>query len=124
MLSSPTARYPFSLIVHIKNGSQLFLDRAIHLNGEWEMSITKLCIPKSQITLFRECFMSFNYNLQPKVPAKTERLPVECKTKETQFTLIEQIKNNKLDPMKARRILEDREEFLDSTLKNTKTTWA
>ena len=73
MSPSPVARYPFSLTVHIKNGSPLFLDHAIRLNGEWEMSITQLCIPKSQITLFRECFMSFDYNLQPKVPAKTER---------------------------------------------------
>ena len=67
------ARYPFSLTVHLKNGSQLLLDHAIHLNGEWEMYITQLCIPKSQITLFRDCFMTFNYDLQPKTPAKTER---------------------------------------------------
>ena len=67
------ARYPFSLTVHLKNGSQLLLDRAIHLNGEWEMCITQLCISKSQITLFRDCFMTFNYDLQPKTPAKTER---------------------------------------------------
>ena len=67
------ARYPFSLTVHLKNGSQLLLDRAIHLNGEWEMCITQLCIPKSQITLFRDCFITFNHDLQPKTPAKTER---------------------------------------------------
>ena len=67
------ARYPFSLTVHLKNGSQLLLDRAIHLNGEWEMCITQLCIPKSQITLFRDCFMTFNYDLQPKTSTKTER---------------------------------------------------
>ena len=67
------ARYPFSLTVHLKNGSQLLLDHAVHLNGEWEMCITQLCIPKSQITLFRDCFMTFNYDLQPKMPAKTER---------------------------------------------------
>ena len=67
------ARYPFSLTVHLKNGSQLLLDRAIHLNGEWEMCITQLCIPKSQITLFRDCFMTFNYDLQPKTPARTEK---------------------------------------------------
>ena len=36
------ARYPFSLTVHLKNGSQLLLDRAIHLNGEWEMCTKKL----------------------------------------------------------------------------------
>ena len=62
------ARYPFSLTVHLKNGSQLLLDRAIHLNGEWEMCITQLCIPKSQIALFRDCFMTFNCNpkRQPK----------------------------------------------------------
>ena len=73
------ARYPFSLTVHLKNGSQLLLDRAIHLNGEWEMCITQLCIPKSQITLFRECFKTFNYNLQPKRPVKTEGLFMEYK---------------------------------------------
>ena len=59
------ARYLFSLTVHLKNGSQLLLDQAIHLNGEWEMCITQLCIPKNQITLFRD--------LQPKTPIKTER---------------------------------------------------
>ena len=67
------ARYPFSLTVHLKNGSQLFLDHAIHLNGEWEMCITQVCIPKSHITIFRDCFMTFNYDLQPKTPAKTEK---------------------------------------------------
>ena len=67
------ARYPFSPTVHLKNGSQLLLDLAIHLNGEWEMCITQLCIPKSQITLFRVRFITFNYNLQPKTPAKTEK---------------------------------------------------
>ena len=67
------ARYPFSLTVHLKNGSQLFLERAMHLNGEWEMCITQVCIPKSQITIFRDCFMTFNYDLQPKTPAKTEK---------------------------------------------------
>ena len=66
------ARYPFSLTVHLKNGSQLLLDRAIHLNGEWEMCITQLCIPKSQVTLFRDCFMTFIYDLQPKTPGRTE----------------------------------------------------
>ena len=34
------ARYPFSLTVHLKNGSQLLLDHAVHLNGEWKMCIT------------------------------------------------------------------------------------
>ena len=67
------ARYPFSLTIHLKRGSQLFLDRAIYLNGEWEMCITQVCIPKSQITLFRDCFMMFNYYLQPKTPAKKEK---------------------------------------------------
>ena len=66
-------RYPFSLTVHLRNGSQLFLDRAIHLNGEWERCISQVCIPKSQITLFRDCFMTFNYDLQPKTQAKTEK---------------------------------------------------
>ena len=43
------ARYPFSLTVHLKNGSQLLLDRAIHLNGEWEMCITQLCMKKVKL---------------------------------------------------------------------------
>ena len=67
------ARYPFSLTVHLKIGSQLFLDCAIHLNGEWEMCISQVCLPESQNTLFRDCFMIFNYDLQPKTPAKTEK---------------------------------------------------
>ena len=67
------ARYPFSLTVHVKIGSQLFLDHVIHLNGEWEMCISQVCIPKCQITLFRGCLMTYNYGLQPKTPAKTER---------------------------------------------------
>ena len=67
------ARYPFSLTVHLKNGSQLLLDRAIHVHGEWEMCITQVRIPKSQITLFRVSFMMFNYNLQPKTSPKTEK---------------------------------------------------
>ena len=67
------ARYPFSLTVHLKNGSQLFLEHPFHWNGEWEMCITQVCIPKSQITIFRDCFMTFTYDLQPKTPAKTEK---------------------------------------------------
>ena len=69
----PVARYLFSSAVHLKNGSQLLLDHAIHLNGEWAMCIIQLRIPKSQITLLRDCFMMFKYDLQPKTPAKTER---------------------------------------------------
>ena len=66
------ARYPFSLTVHLKNESQLFLDHTFHLNGEWEIFISQVCIPKSQITLCRDCFMTFNYDLQPKTPDKTK----------------------------------------------------
>ena len=72
MSTESVARYPFSLAVHLKNGSQLFLDRSIHLNGEWEMCIMQVCIPKSQITL-RDFLMTFKSDLQPKMPAKTER---------------------------------------------------
>ena len=67
------ARYLFCLILHLKNGLQLFLDHAIYLNGESEMCITQVFLPKSQITIFRDCFMTFNYDLQPKTPAKTEK---------------------------------------------------
>ena len=37
------------------------------------MSITQVCILKGQITIFRDCFMTLNYDLQPKAPAKTEK---------------------------------------------------
>ena len=37
------------------------------------MCISQVCIPKSQITLFRDCFMTFNYDLQPKTPTRTGR---------------------------------------------------
>ena len=73
MSTESVARYPFSLTVHLENRSQLFLDCAIHLNGEWKLCITQVCIPKSQITLFKDCFMTLDYDLQPKTPAKTER---------------------------------------------------
>ena len=39
---------------------------------------------------------------------------------DAKFTVIEQIKNNKLDPMKARRILEDHEDFWILRLKTLK----
>ena len=68
------ARYPFSLTVHLKNGSQLLLDRAIHLHAEWEMCITQVCIPKSQITLFRVSFMKFNYIYNPKHHFRVEKV--------------------------------------------------
>ena len=37
------------------------------------MCITQVCIPKSQISLFRISFLTFNYNLQPKTSPKTEK---------------------------------------------------
>ena len=37
------------------------------------MCISQVCIPKSQITPFRDSFVAFNYDLQPKTPAKTEK---------------------------------------------------
>ena len=37
------------------------------------MCITQVCISKRQIALFRDCFVTFNYDIQPKTPAKTER---------------------------------------------------
>ena len=67
------ASYPFFLTVLLKNESELFLDRAIHLKGEWKMCITQFCIPKWQIAIFRVSFMMINYNLQPKTPAKTAK---------------------------------------------------
>ena len=55
MSNETVARYPFSLTVHIKNGTPLYLDRAIHLNGDWEMCLSQLYLPQSEITVFSDC---------------------------------------------------------------------
>ena len=59
MPNKTAARYPFSLTVHIKNGSPLYSDRAIDLNGDWEMCLGQLYLPRSEITVFSDCKIEF-----------------------------------------------------------------
>ena len=71
MSNETVARYPFSLTVHMKNGIPLYLDRAIHLNGDWEMCLSQLYLPRSEITVFSDCkiefrLMTFYQNSPPK----------------------------------------------------------
>ena len=73
MSNETVARYPFSLTVHMKNGSPLYLDRAIHLNGDWEMCLSQLYLPRSEITVFSDCKIEFRYDLLPKQSPKTEK---------------------------------------------------
>ena len=69
MSNETVARYPFSLTVHMKNGTPLYLDRAIHLNGDWEMCLSQLYLPRSEITVFSDCKiesdMTFYQNSPP-----------------------------------------------------------
>ena len=73
MSNETVARYPFSLTVHMSNGTPLYLDRAIHLNGDWEMCLSQLYLPKSEITVFNDCKIEFRYDLLPKHSPKTEK---------------------------------------------------
>ena len=73
MSNESVARYPFSLTVHMKNGTPLYLDRAIHLNGDWEMCLSQLYLPRSEITVFSDCKIEFRYDLLPKQSPKTEK---------------------------------------------------
>ena len=73
MSNETVARYPFSLTVHMKNGTPLYLDRAIHLNGDWEMCLSQLYLPWSEITVFSDCKIEFRYDLLPKQSPKTEK---------------------------------------------------
>ena len=54
MSNETVARYPFSLTVHMKNGTPLYLDHAIQLNGDWEMCLSQLYLPRSEITVFSD----------------------------------------------------------------------
>ena len=72
MSNETVARYPFSHTVHMKNGTPLYLDRAIHLNGDWEM-LSQLYLPRSKITVFSDCKIEFRYDLLPKQSPKTEK---------------------------------------------------
>ena len=73
MSNETVARYPFSLTVHMKNRTPLSLDRAIHLNGDWEMCPSQLYLPRSEITVFSDCKIEFRYDLLPKQSPKTEK---------------------------------------------------
>ena len=73
MSNETVARYPFSLTVHMKNGTPLYLDRAIHLNGDLEMCLSQLYLPRSEITVFRDRKIEFRYDLLPKQSPKTEK---------------------------------------------------
>ena len=73
MSNGKVARYPFSLTVHMKNGTPFHLDHAIHLNGDWEMCLSQLYLPRSEITVFSDCKIEFRYDLLPKQSPKTEK---------------------------------------------------
>ena len=66
-------RYPFSLTIHMRNGTPLFLERPIHLSGEWEMCLNQLYIPKSQISIYTDSTLEFKIELVPKRAPKTEK---------------------------------------------------
>ena len=57
----------------MKNGTPLYLDRAIHSNGDWEMCLSQLYLPRSEITVFSDCKIEFRYDLLPKQSPKTEK---------------------------------------------------
>ena len=57
----------------MKNGTPLYLDRAIHLNGDWEMCLSQLYLPRSEITVFNDCKIEFRYDLLPKQSPTTEK---------------------------------------------------
>ena len=73
MSNETVTRYPFSLTVHMKNGTPLYLDRAIHLNGDWEMCLSQLYLPRSEITVFSDCKIEFICDLLPKQSPKREK---------------------------------------------------
>ena len=73
MPNETVARYPSSLTVHMKNGSPLCLDCAIHLNRDREMCLSQLYLPRSEITVFSGCKIEFRYDLLSKQSPKTEK---------------------------------------------------
>ena len=73
MPNETVARYPFCLTVHMKNGIPLYLDRAIHLNGDWETCLSQLYLPRSEITVYSYCKIEFQYDVLPKQSPKTEK---------------------------------------------------
>ena len=73
MSNETVARYPFSLTVHMKNGTPLYLDRAIHLNGDWEMCLSQLYLPRSEVIVFSECKIEFRYDLFTKTVTQNRK---------------------------------------------------
>ena len=71
MSNETLARYPFSLTVHMKNGTPLYLERAIHLNGDWELCLSQLYLPRSEITVFSDCK---RYDLYQNSPPKQKKI--------------------------------------------------
>ena len=57
----------------MKNGTPLYLDRATHLNGDWEMCLRQLYLPRSEVTVFSDCKIEFRYDLLTKQSPKTEK---------------------------------------------------
>ena len=57
----------------MKNGTPLYLDRTVHLNGDWKMCLSQLYLPRSEITVFSDCKIEFRYDLLPKQSSKTEK---------------------------------------------------
>ena len=73
MSNETVARYLFFLTVQLENGSPFYLDRTIHLNGDWEMCLSQLYLPRSEITVFSDCKIEFRYDLLPRQSPKTEK---------------------------------------------------
>ena len=57
----------------MKNGTPLFLERPMHLSGEWEMCLNQLYISKSQISIYTDSTLEFKIELVPKCALKTEK---------------------------------------------------
>ena len=74
MSNETVARYPFSFTVHMKNGNPLYLDCAIHLNGDWEMCLSQLYPPRSEITVFSDCKIEFRYDPYQNSHPKQKRI--------------------------------------------------
>ena len=73
MSNETVARYLFSLTVHMKNGIPLYLDHAIHLNGDWEMCLSQLYLPRSEITVFSDCKLNSDMTFYQNKSPKTEK---------------------------------------------------
>ena len=68
------ARYPFSLTVHMKNGTPLYLDHAIHLNGDWEMCLSQLYLPRSELQFSMIVKLNSDMTLYQNSPPKQKKI--------------------------------------------------